>query len=173
MSQERPAGRTRRTGVATGLSVVGIIILAILAWNSASFQNLELSDGAPTLAIATAQADVALPTHPASDGSATEKPPAPVRYSDLPAVAYQDLPPEAHDTIALIDQGGPFPYSKDGSTFQNREGLLPDRPPPYYQEYTVVTPGESDRGARRIVAGDDGDLYYTADHYASFHEVIR
>jgi len=32
----------------------------------------------------------------------------------------------------------------------------------------VPTPGESDRGARRIVAGQAGDKYYTADHYASF-----
>jgi ribonuclease T1 len=32
----------------------------------------------------------------------------------------------------------------------------------------VITPGESDRGARRIVVGTGGEKYYTADHYASF-----
>ncbi len=58
--------------------------------------------------------------------------------------------------------------SKDGSTFQNREGILPPQPQGYYSEYTVETPGSSDRGARRIVGGKDGELYYTDDHYSSF-----
>ena len=40
-------------------------------------------------------------------------------------------------------------------------------------EYTVRTPGESDRGARRIVAGRDGTMYYTSDHYDSFRRIIR
>lgn len=93
--------------------------------------------------------------------------------SGLPVVLWDELPPEAHDTIKLIDQGGPFPYDKDGSTFGNREGLLPARPDGYYKEYTVITPGSPDRGARRIVGGADGELYYTEDHYASFREVIR
>ncbi len=103
----------------------------------------------------------------------TPTPEPPQQVSDLPAVAYEDLPPEAHDTIELIDEGGPFPYDKDGSTFQNREGILPDRPEGYYSEYTVITPGSPDRGARRIVAGEDGEMYYTDDHYESFEEVIR
>ncbi|NJN83073.1 MAG: ribonuclease [Caldilineaceae bacterium] len=88
--------------------------------------------------------------------------------SGMPVVLAQDLPPEAQETIDLIHQGGPFPFSKDGSTFQNREGLLPAESMGYYAEYTVITPGSSDRGARRIVAGAKGELYYTADHYASF-----
>lgn len=92
--------------------------------------------------------------------------------SGLPTIPYQDLPPEAWDTIALIEAGGPFPFSRDGITFQNREGLLPRQPEGYYQEYTVITPGETDRGARRIVAGADGELYYTDDHYESFREVV-
>ena len=95
------------------------------------------------------------------------------RASDLPAVAYADLPPEAKQTIALIDAGGPFPYDKDGATFQNREGILPNKPRGYYGEYTVITPGSSDRGARRIVAGEGGEMYYTDDHYDSFREVMR
>jgi len=74
----------------------------------------------------------------------------------------------------LIDQGGPFPYpDKDGSTFGNFEGLLPDHPRGYYAEYTVVTPGSSDRGARRIITGDGGEYYWTEDHYASFARIAR
>jgi ribonuclease T1 len=97
----------------------------------------------------------------------------PESRSGLPIILYEDLPPEAQETIQLIDQGGPFPFSRDGITFQNREGILPPEPGGYYSEYTVITPGESDRGARRIVAGEEGELYYTDDHYESFKEVIR
>ncbi len=93
--------------------------------------------------------------------------------SGLPVILWDELPPEAQETIQLIDQDGPFPYDKDGTTFGNREGILPDRPHGYYKEYTVITPGSRDRGARRIVAGADGELYYTDDHYDSFREVVR
>ncbi len=85
------------------------------------------------------------------------------------------LPGEAREVLRLIRQGGPFPYSKDGSVFRNREGLLPQQPPGYYAEYTVPTPGASDRGARRIVAGGQprgmGNNYYTDDHYRSFRRI--
>jgi ribonuclease T1 len=82
------------------------------------------------------------------------------------------LPPEGVDTLQLIRDGGPFRYDKDGATFSNRERILPAQPAGFYAEYTVVTPGEDDRGARRIVAGDDGSRFYTADHYSSFREVV-
>lgn len=80
------------------------------------------------------------------------------------------LPPAAHESLRLIQQGGPFPHRQDGSTFQNREKLLPQRPRGHYREYTVATPGLSHRGARRIVTGGDPpqDYWYTADHYRSF-----
>ena len=74
--------------------------------------------------------------------------------------------------LQLIESGGPFPYPQDGATFQNREQLLPKAPGGFYREYTVVTPGEDDRGARRIVAADDDGRFYTDDHYDSFTEVV-
>ena len=83
------------------------------------------------------------------------------------------LPAEARATLALIDQGGPFPYAKDGVVFGNFERLLPKRQRGYYREYTVKTPGERDRGARRIVTGQGGEIYYTDDHYKSFRAVLR
>jgi len=94
------------------------------------------------------------------------------RFGDGPWMAWEDLPPEAVDTLLLIDSDGPYPYSKDGSTFQNREGFLPDQDRGYYREFTVETPGSRDRGARRIVGGADGDLWYTSDHYESFTEIV-
>ncbi|MEV1024702.1 ribonuclease [Streptomyces sp. NPDC050264] len=83
-------------------------------------------------------------------------------------ICYSALPSQAHDTLDLIAQGGPFPYDQDGVVFQNREGVLPSQSTGYYHEYTVITPGSSDRGARRIVTGSASQDYYTADHYESF-----
>ena len=73
--------------------------------------------------------------------------------------------------LTAIEQGDPLPYDEDGSTFQNREGLLPDEPLGYYREYTVETPNSPDRGARRLVIGEGGEIYYTYDHYASFERI--
>ena len=91
----------------------------------------------------------------------------------LPFVLLAQLPPEAAETVELIDAGGPFPEDEDGGTFGNREDLLPDEQMGYYAEYTVPTPGSQDRGARRIVAGDEGELYWTEDHYDSFRQIME
>ena len=98
---------------------------------------------------------------------------APPAGSDTRLPSHAGLPPEAIETLALIQRGGPFPYRKDGTTFQNRERLLPTKPRGYYREYTVPTPGARDRGARRIVAGGNPPevFYYTADHYSSFRQI--
>ncbi|MGK5529969.1 ribonuclease domain-containing protein [Streptomyces sp. URMC 129] len=103
---------------------------------------------------------------PTPTTSATAIAVAPLAFGDI---CYSDLPPEAHDTLDLIEAGGPFPYPQDGGTFYNREGLLPSQPTGYYHEYTVETPGSSTRGERRIVTGESHqEDYYTADHYESF-----
>jgi ribonuclease T1 len=41
----------------------------------------------------------------------------------------------------------------------------------YYREYTVKTPRARDRGARRIIAGNGGEFYYTEDHYRTFARI--
>ncbi|HEY9130381.1 MAG TPA: ribonuclease domain-containing protein [Dyella sp.] len=103
----------------------------------------------------------------------------PQRQADTPAgsraqggcpVLPAFLPPEASQTINLIESGGPFPHRQDGTVFGNREGLLPSQANGYYHEYTVETPGSGDRGARRIITGGTPPTvyYYTADHYSSF-----
>jgi ribonuclease T1 len=101
---------------------------------------------------------------PPSAGKGTGVP----NVSRLPAIRESQLPSEGRRTLGLIRQGGPYPYSRDGVTFGNFERILPRQAGGYYKEYTVPTPGESDRGARRIVAGQAGDKYYTPDHYESF-----
>lgn len=92
--------------------------------------------------------------------------------SGLKSVSRAELPAEADKTLELIKRGGPFLYRQDGQVFQNREGVLPAKQSGYYHEYTVVTPGSADRGARRIVTGANGEYYYTSDHYASFRIIL-
>jgi ribonuclease T1 len=90
----------------------------------------------------------------------------------MPTIGYDQLPPQGHDTLASIAHGGPFKYRQDGVVFENREGLLPHKAGGYYHEYTVETPGSSDRGARRIIRGAQNETYYTDDHYGSFKRVV-
>lgn len=99
--------------------------------------------------------------------------PGPVATTASTAIYPPFVPPEAIETLQAIDRGGPFPYSRDGVVFQNRERRLPERPRGYYHEYTVPTPGENDRGARRLVTGGDPPevYYYSDDHYRSFRKV--
>ncbi|MDJ1132841.1 ribonuclease [Streptomyces iconiensis] len=119
-------------------------------------------------ALTTASATTAPTSHAAITATAPASASA-VGQADVGEICHSKLPPEAHETLDLIEQGGPYPYPQDGTVFQNREGILPDQQEGYYHEYTVETPGSDDRGARRIVTGDkQQEDYYTADHYESF-----
>ncbi len=94
------------------------------------------------------------------------------------AIAVSQLPPQGQGMLALIYQGGPFRYDKDGTVFGNREKILPKQNRGYYREYTVKTPSERTRGARRIVCGGlkpaaPDACYYTDDHYASFRKIVQ
>jgi guanyl-specific ribonuclease Sa len=112
-------------------------------------------------AVKAAQSDHPSPRHPAT---ATVAPSQSAPLSSLPKQVAQ--------TLALIERDGPFPYPRnDGAVFHNNEHALPSEPDSYYREYTVTTPGSADRGARRLIAGKNGELYYTANHYASFVRV--
>jgi ribonuclease T1 len=92
-------------------------------------------------------------------------------WVNLKTVQLVGLPIEVRQTLTLIKQGGPFPYERDGIVFQNRENRLPPKPRGYYHEYTVPTPGARNRGARRIVAGQPGEYYYTQDHYLTLWRI--
>ncbi|MBM0128215.1 ribonuclease domain-containing protein [Pimelobacter simplex] len=151
---------TRRTTQVVSTAIT--IVLLVAVW----WLQSRGSDDAPDRAVGEATPSV---TASQSGEEAPRTDEAGIPYVDL-----GDLPPEAAETVALIDAGGPFPYpGKDGSTFGNFEGLLPDRPRGYYAEYTVETPGLEHRGARRIIAGDGGELYWTEDHYESFERIRR
>jgi ribonuclease T1 len=93
----------------------------------------------------------------------------------LPEITLTELPAQGRETLALIRAGGPFKHERDGVVFGNRERILPAKPRGHYHEYTVRTPGERSRGARRIVCGGakaaPDTCYYTADHYQSFARI--
>jgi ribonuclease T1 len=107
---------------------------------------------------AAAQRDSAMAPHSAPDAVGGE-------------IDVAQLPPEARETVRLIRKGGPYPYARDGVVFRNRENQLPREKRGYYREFTVKTPGERTRGARRIIEGRGGELYYTDDHYAHFRRI--
>ena len=101
--------------------------------------------------------------------------------SDIGVVRVAELPPEGREVLAAIRAGGPFVSPRDGITFGNREGILPRQKRGYYAEYTVPTPGERTRGARRIIAGrgatgdvrTSNEYYFTNDHYQSFRRIVQ
>jgi ribonuclease T1 len=115
------------------------------------------------------------PGQPAQGASGTPAASGAQVAGALGSVPKAQLPGEATETLRLIKTGGPFPFADDGVLFRNSALLLPKHPRGYYHTYTVVTPGATDRGQRRIVCGgprkQTGDCYYTDDYYASFKRI--
>lgn len=118
------------------------------------------------------------------DGSYTESTP-PVEegeaYYDLENVVlyleyYGELPDNyitKSEARALGWSGGSVERYLDdaaigGDHFGNQEGLLPNGS---YTECDLYTLDENSRGAARLVFSDDGQYYYTDDHYESFTQV--
>lgn len=62
-------------------------------------------------------------------------------------------------------------FRNDGIVFQNREGKLPKRAAGYYHEWVHPTPKLNGPGPQRIVTGEGGEAWYTADHYKSFKKI--
>ena len=92
---------------------------------------------------------------------------------NLSVIRVAELPVQARETLLAIKQGGPFAYPRDGVVFNNFEQVLPKRQRGYYHEYTVETPGESNRGVRRIISGAAHEYYYTTDHYQTFKRILE
>ncbi len=137
------------------LAVAVLLLSVALVRGGGDSPGTKTDPGAPASTTSTA------PTAGGTDSQTG------LRWVELTA-----LPSQAKDTVALIRKGGPFPFRQDGVVFSNREGVLPDHGRGYYHEYTVVTPGSSTRGARRIVTGDnDSVFFYTDDHYRTFRRV--
>lgn len=133
--------------------------------------SLKASRQAAVLGLALALGVASTSLVQAKDARDTAIPPT------AATVALSELPVQGQTVMKLIYQGGPFRHDKDGTVFGNREKLLPLAQRGYYREYTVRTPGERSRGARRIVCGGQQPTapdacFYTADHYASFRQIV-
>jgi guanyl-specific ribonuclease Sa len=138
------------------VALVGLIALVVFGW---VFKDLSSSDGSasPSTGSVSAKPSAA----PGGAVAGTE--------SGFEVKPLSSLPAQASDTWKLIEKNGPFPYPRnDGVQFQNREKRLPAKTGEYYKEYTVPTPGSPDRGARRLITGNQREVYYTSDHYDSF-----
>jgi ribonuclease T1 len=152
------------------LLLAGLVVLALFAFGGTGFLG-QVTENTTPGAASTAEpgpgAASGTPAAPAPPAPAAENP------SGLPEVGESALPAEGRRVLNLIRAGGPYRYSQDDQAFGNFERILPRRDRGYYREYTVPTPGEPDRGARRIVAGAGGDKYYTDDHYESFRFIAE
>lgn len=132
---------------------------------------------AGTLVVGSGIAGIQAPADAATAHTSTAFSRLAAADSSISNCALSSLPDEATDTADLIKEGGPFPYpNNDGVVFQNREGILPSESSSYYHEYTVKTPGATNRGTRRIITGgtpltDPDNWYYTGDHYESFCKI--
>jgi len=140
-----------------------VAIILFLAWQWSLHRDSIPAPAAPSATIASSSTN---------DKSAPNTPP--ISNEAAPANDNNaDLPPEAQTTLRLIASNGPFPFDRDGVVFGNFEHPLPQQARGYYHEYTVPTPGASNRGARRISA--DGDpprvFSYPGDHYESFQRI--
>ncbi len=153
-------------------ALVGLVVLVLAGW---LLREVGADPGASAPPAGSTASTTASPADgPGAEpgagktpGRSTAAPPG--AGAGLPVRALSELPAEAAKTWDLIEVGGPFPYPRnDGTTFQNRERLLPQQRSGYYREYTVPSPGSPDRGPRRLVTGAEKELFYTGDHYASF-----
>jgi len=138
------------------VALVGLIALVVFGWVVKDVTSSSTPSSGPSSSSSPGRS-----TAPGGVVAGTE--------SGLEVKPLSSLPQQAADTWKLIEKNGPFPYPRnDGVQFQNREKRLPAKAGDYYKEYTVPTPGSPDRGARRLITGDQREVYYTADHYDSF-----
>jgi guanyl-specific ribonuclease Sa len=122
------------------------------------------------------QTETASETEPTADPAATIDRDGTYTSKDDVALylyTYGELPDNfitKKEAQALGWSGGSLePYAPGkcigGDKFGNYEGVLPENS---YHECDIDTLGAKSRGAKRIVYSDDGDIYYTEDHYESF-----
>lgn len=90
------------------------------------------------------------------------------------------IPDRAWQTLKLIDAGQWPPNdgsgTKGGTTWANKDGALPRTDsqgnPIHYLKWDVnrKQPGQA-RDSERIVTGDDGSAWYTADRFQTFERM--
>lgn len=130
-------------------------------WSGARRKLATIGAGLVMLALACAPAPV---------------PPAPAQVpAQVQGVG--SVPRHVQETLTYIRQHGDAPAGfVGGRVFGNYEGILPRfdqrRKRIVYREWDVHPRAEGrNRGTERLVTGNDGRAWYTADHYRTFVEV--
>lgn len=164
-----------RSRSATANIAVTIALLALMAW--LAWERPPATPG-PALAptVGTRSSEPAATT-PSPD------PPAPAAgraagtivrdqqiHDEQGRLVYQgdvDLGP----VLTRIAAGERDAHRNDGTVFANREGRLPKQPRGYYTEWVVRTAGLRGVGPQRLITGQQGEVFYTPDHYETFIRV--
>ena len=153
---------TSRKTRATAAVVLGVaVILGYVVWAAVrnAAPGTTSQDAATTTKVTTSR------TTKASDSKATVDSETGLSWIEVAA-----LPSQGRAVLALVDKGGPYPYSQDGGTFTNAEKLLPLKAKGFYTEYTVKLPSSSDRGPVRIIMGGKGQWYFWTENTANTHD---
>lgn len=165
--------RKTRAMLSVALGVAVILGYLVWSWNrpassSSTSGGQTASRVTTTSAAKTSTGATSKSTNRATTSSSVDP------ETGLAWIEASDLPSQGRTVLALIDKGGPYPYSQDGGTFGNYEKILPQKAKGFYTEYTVKLPSSSDRGPVRIIMGGKGQWYFwTDDHYASFFRIRR
>lgn len=167
-------GCTRTAG--TGTSAAAAVSSAASAHSAATAVSSAASgDAATTATSAAAQATESSPAAPDENGSYTSKEDVALylhTYGHLPDnyITKEEARALGWDASAgNLHKVAPG-KSIGGDRFGNREGLLPSKKGRQYYECDIDYSGGT-RGAKRIVFSDDGLVFYTGDHYASFEQL--
>lgn len=150
-----PSPYPRRRRVPRRVGIVGAIALLIAAIAAAISQT---------------QAPSQAPSHQSSPPTISRPAATATTYETWDGRTIDD-PVEAREitvTLADIADGKPDRYRADREIYENRGNHLPEHPRGFWRAFTVVTPGENDRGPRRLVVGKDGSVWFTRDHYRTF-----
>ena len=113
----------------------------------------------------------------AACGSEPVPPPPNQTQAQVQVTPQDPIPSHVRETLVYVRQHGFAPPGYvGGRVFGNYEGLLPRynlrRKRIEYREWDVRPRAEGrNRGAERLVTGNDGRAWYSADHYRTFLEV--
>lgn len=94
-----------------------------------------------------------------------------VTIRDLEGKVVQRGEVDLSKTLERIERNERLSFRNDGAAFANRENRLPRKPSGYYREWVHPTSSLPGPGPQRVVTGDGGEIFYTADHYKSFRRL--
>ena len=157
-----------------GLILLALVLLALWLSRNSDQPQRQVEQPAPVATDAPEEPLVEVPeqrpsAEPAEAAPAAEVPNVTLRDLDGKVVFRGTV--DVQSTLDRIAAGKRLSYRNDGSTFENRERRLPRKPSGYYREYVHPTPSLAGPGPQRLVVGEQGEVYYTPDHYRTFKRI--